>query len=235
MTATTDKMLDLRSPIVVYVRVSTDRQGRSGLGLGAQREAIAAFVQAHGYSVAEEFEEIGGGKGADALETRPQLARALARARKLRCPVIVAKLDRLSRDVAFISGLMSRKVRFIVAELGPDVDPFVLHMYASVAEKERALISARTHDALAKKKKNGAILGNRTNLSEAGAKGVATVKADADAFARNVIPLIEAMRGQGFTTLKDIAEELNVRNVSTARGGSWSAVQVHRVLQRKAA
>ncbi|AYO82684.1 recombinase family protein [Methylobacterium brachiatum] len=230
----TTTMLDLRSPIVVYVRVSTDRQGKSGLGLDGQRAAIAAFVQANGYSIVEEFEEVASGKGVDAIESRPQLAKALAKARKLKCPVLVAKLDRLSRDVAFVAGLMAQRVPFIVAELGEDVDPFVLHLYAALAEKERALISSRTKAALAEKKKAGAILGNRTNLADAGAKGVAAVKADADAFARNVLPIIESIKRQGIVTFTGIAAELNTRNVNTARGGRWEAMQVSRILKRAA-
>jgi DNA invertase Pin-like site-specific DNA recombinase len=112
---------------VAYIRVSTRGQGRSGLGLEAQRDAIAAFAEAEGYQVAETFKEVETGKGADALDRRPKLAAAIKAARKLKGPVIVSKLDRLSRDVHFISGLMAHKVPFIVTELGADVDPFVLH------------------------------------------------------------------------------------------------------------
>ena len=100
------------------------------------------------------------GKGADALELRPQLRRALGEAKLRRCSVVVAKLDRLSRDVAFIAGLMAQKVAFIVADLGPDVDPFILHIYAALAEKERALISQRTREALARAKERGVAIGN---------------------------------------------------------------------------
>ena len=134
-------------PIIAYVRVSTARQGRSGLGLEAQRTALARFTETEGFRITGEFLEVETGKGADALERRPQLAAALAEARKRRCPVLVAKLDRLSRDVHFISGLMAHKVPFIVAELGADADPFMLHLYAALAEKERSLISQRTREA----------------------------------------------------------------------------------------
>ena len=113
-------------PIAVsYLRVSTARQGRSGLGIEAQRAAVASFASTNGFDLDDHFVEVETGKGSDALDRRPQLASALAKARKLRCPVIVAKLDRLSRDVHFISGLMAHKMPFLVAELGPDVDPFV--------------------------------------------------------------------------------------------------------------
>jgi DNA invertase Pin-like site-specific DNA recombinase len=121
-------------PIVSYLRVSTTRQGHSGLGLEAQRAAIRLFAESEGFEIAEEFVEVESGKGSDALERRPKLAEALARARKLRCSVVVAKLDRLSRDVAFIASLMSRRVPFISVELGTDCDPFMLHLYAALAE-----------------------------------------------------------------------------------------------------
>ena len=127
-------------PLITYIRVSTSQQGRSGLGIEAQRQALAHFAQPRASAV-REFVEVETGKGSDAIDRRPQLKAALAAARKLRCHVAVAKLDRLSRDVHFISGLMAHKVPFLVAELGPDVDPFVLHLFAALAEKERALIS----------------------------------------------------------------------------------------------
>src|SRR6516162_8680460 len=148
-------------PIIAYCRVSTGRQGRSGLGLEAQREATQRFANANGFAITgEPFVEVETGKGADALERRPQLKGALDAARKRKCPVIVAKLDRLSRDVHFISGLMQQKVPFIVAELGPDVDPFMLHIYAALAEKERRNISDRTREALAAAKARGQQLGD---------------------------------------------------------------------------
>src|SRR5271169_2035047 len=124
--------------IVAYIRVSTSQQGRSGLGIEAQREALVRFAAAEGLELVTEFVEVETGKGSDAFDRRPQLAAALAKARAARCPVAVAKLDRLSRDVHFISGLMAHRVAFVVSELGPDVDPFVLHLYAALAEKERS-------------------------------------------------------------------------------------------------
>ena len=143
-------------PIIAYYRVSTQKQARSGkkglgLGLEAQREALERFAQANGLQIVAEFTEIETGKGADALELRPQLASALNMARKRKCSVAVAKLDRLSRDVHFISGLMVHRVPFIVAELGANIDPFMLHIYAALAQKERALISERTKVALGRK------------------------------------------------------------------------------------
>src|SRR3954453_14092023 len=145
---------------IAYYRVATARQGKSGLGIEAQKAAVQQFAEAEGFELSGEDVEGETGRGSDALDRRPELATALARARKLKCPVIVAKLDRLSRDVHFISGLMAHRVPFIVADLGGDADPFMLHLYAAPAEKERALISARTKAALAAKKAQGVKLGN---------------------------------------------------------------------------
>jgi DNA invertase Pin-like site-specific DNA recombinase len=225
-------MSDALRPLVSYLRVSTHRQGRSGLGLEAQRATIAQFATAHGYAVVAEYVEVETAKGADALERRPQLAAALAQARKSRCAVIVAKLDRLSRDVAFIAGLMAQRVPFIVSELGADADPFMLHIYAALAEKERALIAARTKAALQAKKAAGARLGNRTNLAEASRAGAASNQREADVFAANVLPVIASLKASGVTSHRGIAAALNERRIETARGGAWTAVQVGRILER---
>src|ERR1700716_2079768 len=139
--------------VITYVRVSTSKQGRSGLGIEAQRQSLHQFAKAEGLELVREFVEVETGKGSDALDRRPQLKAALGAARKLRCHVAVAKLDRLSRDVHFISGLMAHRVPFLVADLGADVDPFVLHLFAALAEKERAMISVRTKEALARAKR----------------------------------------------------------------------------------
>ena len=128
-------------------------------GAEACRQALCCFAEAEGFDLIAELVELETGKGADALDRRPQLATALAQARKEKCPVLVGKLGRRSRDVHFISGLMAHRVPFIVAELGADADPFMLHLYAALAEKERALISARTKAALAAKKASGVKLG----------------------------------------------------------------------------
>ena len=195
--------------IIAYYRVSTERQGRSGPGLEAQRAQCAAFAAAHGFAVVEEFTEVETGKGSDALDRRPQLAAALAAGRRLRCRVLVAKLDRLSRDVAFVSGLMAQRVLFHVAELGPDVDPFMLHIYAALAEKERRMIAERTRAALAVRKAQGAALGNRTNLAAAQARGTARVLEEAARFAGNVAPIIREIQASGITSLRGVAVALN--------------------------
>jgi len=203
------------------------------LGLEAQRQAIARFAESEGMTIAAEFIEVETGKGSDALERRPKLREALALARKHKCAVCVAKLDRLSRDVAFISGLMSQRVAFISVELGADVDPFVLHLFAALAEKERALIAQRTRDALAQRKAQGVRLGNRTNLPEASAKGAAANAAQADAFAARVLPIIETLRGAGVTSYAGLAAALNERGERTARGGRWHATSVRNLVQRR--
>jgi DNA invertase Pin-like site-specific DNA recombinase len=210
---------------VSYIRVSTQRQGRSGLGLEAQREAIAQFAERYGYQFGDEFVEVETGKGADALSRRPQLAAALAAAKKAKGPVIVAKLDRLSRDVAFVAGLMAQRIPFIVAELGPEVDPFMLHIYAAVAQKERELISARTKAALRAAAARGVKLGG---IREHGR----LEKEAAMARAEGLRAILEELEG---LSLAAIAAELNERQVPTKNGKPWSAMTVLRVQRRLAA
>ena len=219
--------------IVSYIRVSTSGQARSGLGVEAQRAAIARFAETQGVEIVEEYVEAESGKGADALDRRPVLNAALAHAHRVKAPVVVAKLCRLSRDVAFISGLMAKRIPFIVAELGADVDPFMLHVYAALAQKERTLIGARTREALAvKREKDGIALGNRTNLPEAQAKGVMANRKNANAHAANVLPIIHQIQGSGATTLRAIADALNARGIQAARGGRWHAATVKNILAR---
>lgn len=142
--------------IVTYIRLS--KEGR-GLGIDAQRAALASFAQTEGLEIVAEYVEIETGKGADALDRRPQLKAALADAKARGCEIVVAKLDRLSRDVAFIASLMAQRVPFIVAALGKNADPFMLHIYAALAEQERRMISARTSAALQALKAGGKRLG----------------------------------------------------------------------------
>jgi DNA invertase Pin-like site-specific DNA recombinase len=216
------------------LRVSTARQGWSGLGLEAQRHAVETFAAAHGFTRAGVFVQVETGNGSDALERRPQRALALQAARKLGkgAPVIVAKLDRLSRDVAFIAGLMAQKVPFIVAELGADADPFMLHLYAALAEKERALIAARTKAALHAAKGRGVMLGN-PRLAQAREVANSRKKAEAAQTASRVMPVITSIRRTGATSLRAIAAELEARGIRTPRGGTaWTATAVKRILDR---
>jgi len=206
--------------MISYLRVSTSKQGRSGLGIEAQRAACARFAEAGGVEIAAEFVEVETGKGADALDRRPQLAAALEAARKLKCPIAVAKLDRLSRDVHFISGLMSRKVPFVVAEL-PGADPFLLHIYAALAEQERRMISARTKAAMAAAKARGVKFGSPTIA--------ATNRQAADQHAESLRDIIEPIK---HLSIRRIAAALNERGIETSRGGRWQPMTVARLLDR---
>jgi DNA invertase Pin-like site-specific DNA recombinase len=216
---------------IEYVRVSSKAQGRSGLGLEAQREAITRFCEAERFTVVESFVEVESAKG-DTLIRRPKLKAALKAARKLkdddyRCaPIIVAKLDRLSRDVHFISGLMTERVPFICADLGRDTDPFLLHIYAAFAERERRMISLRTKEGLAQAKARGVKLGGENVQSRL---NQARAREDAEALKPILRDIID---GTGMNT-NAIARELNSRRVPTAtKSGKWYPTQVIRLLRR---
>jgi len=217
---------------IAYFRVSTQRQGRSGLGIEAQRDICRRFAEAHGYAIEAEHTEIETGKGSDALDRRPKLVKALAEAKSRKCPVLVAKLDRLSRDVAFIAGLMAKKVEFVVAELGPNVDPFLLHIYAALAEKERNLISERTKAALRMKRKQGFRLGNNTNLHTAQTNGNAAQCSIAHNYAASLEQQLLSIKRAGLNSYTAMADALNARGIPTARGGNWHAQTVKRVITR---
>jgi DNA invertase Pin-like site-specific DNA recombinase len=221
--------------VIAYLRVSTQRQQRSGLGLEAQRATIERFAATESLTVLAEYVEAETGKGYDALDRRPQLAAALAAAKAVKCSVVVAKLDRLSRDVAFVAGLMAQRVPFIVAELGRDADPFMLHLYAALAEKERRLIAERTTAALAAKKAMGVTLGNPHNLAEAGSLGRAVLIERAVALAEDIAPVLRSIRIEGATTLRSIAHALNRRGIKSPRGGAWHPSSVANLLSRSEA
>ena len=216
---------------IIYTRVSTAEQGKSGLGLQSQLDSVNEFCLKENIDVIACYQESESGKGFDAIEKRPQLAKALAHAKKEGASLVVAKLDRLSRNVAFISSLMEMKVSFIVAQLGKDADPFMLHLYAALSEKEREMISTRTKAALAVLKAKGVILGNQTNLDEARLLSNATTKEQAAKFADVVLPTVLQFRNQG-DTLPAIAEKLNSMGVKTRRGGKWYASTVTNILKR---
>jgi DNA invertase Pin-like site-specific DNA recombinase len=233
---------------VAYYRVSTDQQGRSGLGLNAQRAAVAAYLNGGDHQVMAGFTEIETGRKDD--QGRPQLAAALAACRLYGAVLLVAKLDRLARNVHFISGLMQSGVQFVAVEM-PNATPFMLHIYASVAEEERRAIAARTKAGLASIKAKIATDGayrsragnvitslGRNNLTdEARAKGakagVEAIKAQAFKFAAAVLPRVLALRADGHS-LNAIARQLAAEGVKTARGGAWTAVQVSDLLKRVA-
>ena len=192
-----------------------------GLDLGDS--AVAAFAKAEGFTVAAEYTEIETGKGADALNKRPQLRAALKQAKRSKASVCVARLDRLSRDVAFISGLMSQRVPFIVAALGRDVDPFVLHIYAALAEQERKMISQRTRAGLQQAKARGVQLG-RTGAALAAKNAAAAAERD-----EALRPVLVSMVGQ---SSRAIAEQLTEQGIEPPRGGAWSNKTVLRMMAR---
>lgn len=212
---------------VVYKRVSTEDQGRSGLGLDAQERDLKLFLEGFTeapYEVLAEFTEVETGKAND----RAVLTEALALVRKTGAELLVAKLDRLSRRVSFIATLMDDpKVRFRVAQM-PHADKFQLHIYAALAEQEREFISARTKAALAEAKARGQKLGG---LRDKTMKRNAAIKANATARAERVAGIVLPLREAG-KPLREIAKHLNRAGVQTARGGQWQASQVMRVLAR---
>ncbi len=224
---------------VPYLRVSTGAQGRSGLGIEAQREAIARFCDVEGYTTTAEYVEVETAKGTDALERRPQLAAALRLAKRLGCPIVVSKLDRLSRDVAFVASLMAQRVPFVVCDLGPNADPFMLHIYAALAEQERRMISTRTKVALEAAKARGVKLGGDRGYRPAAAPDAALAAAGrvaaADRAAFGVSAAIARVRGElgDGASLHKVAAALTAQGVSKPRGGSaWTATDVRRAVAR---
>jgi DNA invertase Pin-like site-specific DNA recombinase len=221
---------------VAYYRVSTDKQGKSGLGLEAQKDAVSRYLNGGSWELVGEFEEIeSGGK-----DDRPQLTRAMQAARLRNATLIIAKLDRLSRDAAFLLGLQKAGVDFVAADM-PDANKMTVGVMALVAQHEREAISARTLAALQAAKARGIKLGTHRAgapvLSlEAIAKGRAVSKSrrsqKAAERAADLLPLIQEFQQSGHTSLRQIALKLNAAGYLTTRGGQWSAVQVDRVLKR---
>ena len=207
------------APVVTYLRVSTDRQGQSGLGLEAQRAAVASYVEAG--RLLGEFVEVESGR----KDNRPQLAAALALCRQHKGRLVIAKLDRLARSVAFISGLMESGVEFVAADM-PAANRFMLHIMAAVAEHEREMISQRTRAALAAAKARGTRLGNpRPDL----VKMRARIADRVHGFRSAITPYIQGLQAEG-RSLRGIAAELNAKGVSAPRGGAWHPATVRAVL-----
>ena len=206
---------------IAYIRVSTQKQGKSGLGLEAQQAAIAQFASSYGFDVFETFVEIETGKGADALKTRPQLATALEVARLTGATVIAAKLDRITRDVHFGSGLFMRTdVSFRIADM-PHADNFQINIMLSVAQLEREMISTRTKVALAAARERGQKLGSPTTP--------VILKDRSSAFAASMRAIVEPMINQ---SSRRIADALNAKGVKTSTGGTWQSATVIRLINR---
>lgn len=188
-----------------------------------QREAVAQFAKHQNYTIADEYVEVESGN--DALERRPKLAAAIKHARRVKGPVIVAKLDRLSRDVNFISGLMTHKVPFVTVELGADTDPFLLHLFAALAERERRIIGERTRLALQAAKVRGVKLGG-TNAQSIANRDEARQRAE------ELRPILMELAGM---SANKAAAELNKRGIPTPKGAQWHALTVMRLRKRLAA
>jgi DNA invertase Pin-like site-specific DNA recombinase len=219
---------------VAYYRVSTARQGRSGLGLEAQRKAVADFLNGGNWELIAEITEVESGKRND----RPELAKALELCRKQRATLLIAKLDRLARNVAFIANLMESRVDFVAVDM-PQANRLTVHILAAVAEHERDMISARTKAALAAAKARGKALGwanpaRRDDQAHAATRGANATRERADRFAVNVLPLVREIRAAGIATLDGIASALNARGVRSARGGAWHPAAVRNLLAREA-
>jgi DNA invertase Pin-like site-specific DNA recombinase len=215
---------------VSYLRVSTDRQGKSGLGLEAQRKAVADYVAGKGEILAE-YVEVESGKKND----RPQLARALIEAKRAGAVLLIAKLDRLARNVAFIANLLEAGVEIAAADM-PQANRFLLHVMAAVAEHEAQAISDRTRAALAAAKARGVALGwsipgRQEEQRQAARKGADRNARAADQHAANVLPIVRQIAAGG-ASLRGVADELNARGIKTARGGLWHAATVRNLFGR---
>ena len=211
---------------VAYYRVSTDRQGSSGLGLEAQQKAVRDYLDGGAWELVGEFVEVESGKRAD----RPELAKALETCRKQKAKLVIAKLDRLSRNLAFIATLMDSGVAFVAVD-NPHANKLTVHILAAVAEHEREAISERTKAALAAAKARGKRLGT-PDPKRAVKRMHAALKTKTAGFAANVLPIIREVQATGHTSHNAIAGQLNTRRVATSRGGRWTHVQVGQILDR---
>lgn len=219
--------------IVSYFRVSTDRQGQSGLGLEAQRKAVADYLNGGCWEVLGEYTEVESSKNDD----RPELRKAMDHARRTGATLVVAKLDRLARDAHFLLGLQKAGVRFVAADM-PEANEAMVGFMAIFAQYERDQISKRTKAALAAAKARGTKLGNPNGaaaLKRAGkgnTDGVAAIKAKADRRAHDLAGVVASIRAEGATSFRAVADELNRQSITTARGGRWHACTVRALEHR---
>jgi len=213
---------------VAYYRVSTQQQGRSGLGLEAQRAAVARYLNGGRWTLLDEFTEVETGKGANALDKRPRLRAALALCKKRKATLVIAKLDRLARNVRFVSGLIEEGVDFVSTDM-PQANKTMIQMYAVMSEWERDAISKRTTDALAAAKARGVQLGKASKANAA--KLNARQQAAADSHAGALRKTLRALQEEG-RTVRQIVDELNAGPHKAPRGGAWHLATVQRVLAR---
>jgi DNA invertase Pin-like site-specific DNA recombinase len=204
--------------------VSTDKQGERGYGLDAQRKAIADYLNGGSWELLGEYVEVESGKRND----RPQLEAALAACKRHKAKLVIAKLDRLSRNLAFIATLMERKVDFVCCDM-PEANRLTIHIIAAMAEHERGMISDRTKRGLAAAKARGVKLGG-PKLPQARKAAQLAIRENAERHAANVVPIIRDIQRAGARTLREIAAALNARGIPTARGGQWHAMTVRNVL-----
>lgn len=216
----------MKGKFVSYFRVSTNRQGKSGLGLEAQRETVMNYLDGGHWELLKEFTEVETGKGSNALSKRPVLKEAIQYAKKHKATLVIAKLDRLARNVMFVSTLMESKVKFVCADM-PEANQLTLHILAAVAQYEAKLISERTKAALQKAKERGVKLGKIENLQ----KGNKQRAEKAESFANRLRPTLEAFLKEGLTQ-RAIRNRLNDLGVRTSTGCEWSLIGVQRVLKR---
>jgi DNA invertase Pin-like site-specific DNA recombinase len=215
---------------VAYYRVSTAKQGRSGLGLEAQRKAVSDYLNGGSWELTGEFVEVESGK----LDQRPQLEQALSMCELTGATLVVAKLDRLSRNVAFLAALQESGAKFVAADM-PEANELTIHIMAAVAQAERKAISRRTKEALAAAKARGVKLGgdrgNLQHLRTGPAISAAVRRKASDERAAKVRKHVEAAKAEGAVSLRQIAAALNAKGITTPRGGTWSANQVARVME----
>lgn len=214
---------------ISYYRVSTQRQGQSGLGIEAQRKAVEDYI--NGGELLQEFIEIESGRRKD----RPQLKAALELCKRKKATLVIAKLDRLARNVAFVATLLEGRIKFVCCDM-PEADSTMLQIYSAIAEREAVKISERTKAALAATKARGRKLGwsmpSRIDEQKfAAVRGAAANKAQAQQFAHNVLPVIQSIRAAGITSLAAVAQALDARGIPTARGGQWHSATVQRILR----
>jgi DNA invertase Pin-like site-specific DNA recombinase len=220
---------------ISYLRVSTSQQGQSGLGLEAQRQAVGDYLNGGNWQLLREYVEVETGKHAD----RPVLIEALHYAKVTGATLVIAKLDRLSRDLEFIARLQKSSIKFVCADM-PEATELTIHLFAAIAQHERQAISARTKAALTAAKARGTRLGNPNGAAalrradKGNAASIAAIKSAADDHAANLAPIIADIRGAGITSFKAIACELNSRDILTARGGRWHPTTVKNLLARRA-